>query len=473
LTGIPSFSSGAIVAGKLRVIRLIGEGGMGAVYEVEHTFTKHRRALKMLHGQMARSPELVARFLREASAAGRIGNPHIVETFDAGRLDAGEPYLVMELLSGRSLSSVIEEYGRLELGEAIEVIAQACEGIQAAHEAGIVHRDLKPENLFVEQRDGSFVKILDFGISKFASEHTLSDSLTVQGSLLGTPFYMPPEQVRGDKDVDHLADVYALGVVLYECIAGKKPFMANTLPHLSLLIHEGKYDPLRASRPEVSEELERVVGRAMAKDKSDRFASARELGDALRAVPLGSRVALDATVAAPSVAASFAQAAPARSAQVDRAPDTSAVETRASAPDVGRLGMTTHASAAVSRADQPATPASRGRLAGYVLGALAVAGGVWFFIQRGAALPTTSEPAPAAPPSVAPPPSAMPEVTPELTPIETAAMPSVAPSAAPSAHRPLPAARTSAAPVRTHPPPATSRTRAGEHGLGSDNPFGK
>src|SRR6187399_943672 len=143
------FIPGALVAGKFRVIRKIGSGGMGAVYEVLHEYTKHRRALKVLHPNFSRMPAIVTRFLREASAAGRIGNPHIVETFDAGTTDRGEPYLVMELLKGAPLSLRLEQRGRLAAEEVIEVFTQVCDGVQAAHDSGIVHRDLKPENIFL------------------------------------------------------------------------------------------------------------------------------------------------------------------------------------------------------------------------------------------------------------------------------------------------------------------------------------
>ena len=151
------FAPGQVLAGKLRIVRLLGAGGMGAVFEVEHELTRHRRALKLLHPQMAGIPSVVERFLREASAAGRIGNRHIVETFDAGRLDTGEPYIVMELLTGRTLADVLEQRGPLSIDAACEIVIQACDAVSAAHAAGIVHRDLKPENLFLCGPDASFV----------------------------------------------------------------------------------------------------------------------------------------------------------------------------------------------------------------------------------------------------------------------------------------------------------------------------
>jgi len=278
----PALQPGTMIAGKLRILRLLGAGGMGSVYEVEHQITKHRRALKLLHPQFAAYPHVIERFLREASAAGRIGNPHIIETFDAGQLESGEPYLVMELLEGQTLSDLMIKKGELSISEASELMRQACTGVQAAHDAGIVHRDLKPDNLFIVEKDGRpFVKILDFGVSKFDPGLTGGLGMTQEGATLGTPFYMPPEQIRGDKFIDSRADIYALGVILYECVGGNRPFNADTLAHLAVLIHEGKPVPITEHRPDLPARFAELVHRTMAKDKEQRPASARELGDAL------------------------------------------------------------------------------------------------------------------------------------------------------------------------------------------------
>jgi serine/threonine protein kinase len=266
--------------GKKFLLRaLLGAGGMGAVYEAEHLLTKRVGALKLLHLGAAERPELVQRFLREASAAGRIGSPHIVETIDAGELPSGEPYLFMELLSGSPVSALIERHERLTFVQAREIALQAAEGLQAAHDAGIVHRDVKPDNQFLVEGPGARLKLLDFGISKF-SEPT-DYRLTREGTPLGTPYYMSPEQVAGKRDVGPASDIYSLGVVLYECVTGRVPFDADTLPALSLKIFAGDYLPPSSVTGPGVPGLDAVIARAMARAPSERYASMTEFRRAL------------------------------------------------------------------------------------------------------------------------------------------------------------------------------------------------
>lgn len=274
---------GELVAGRLRIVRELGRGGMGAVYEVEHELTRHRRALKLLHPHMSALPQVVERFLREASAAGRIGNPHIVETFDAGRLDSGEPYIVMELLEGVCLSDYLAKHAPLNPDVACELLVQACDAIHAAHEVGIIHRDLKPENLHLSFSQGlSFVKVLDFGISKFDAELTGIKGVTLEGTPIGTPYYMCPEQFQGGA-VDRRSDVYALGVVLYECLTARRPFEPENLTHLIAMVLRGDYTPPSELQAGVPKALDGVVAKAMAVERDERYGTARELRHALEA----------------------------------------------------------------------------------------------------------------------------------------------------------------------------------------------
>jgi eukaryotic-like serine/threonine-protein kinase len=278
-----ALAPGTIVANRLRVVQRLGEGGMGCVYEVEHLVTKHHRALKVLRPELVHRASLRERFLREASAAGRIGNAHIVETYDAGELEAGEPYLLMELLDGRSLAAWLGAEGRLSPELARDVVVQACDGLEAAHRAGIIHRDVKADNLFIVGQK-PFVKLLDFGISKFDPEAYQAHTLTVEGTPMGTPYYMPPELVRGEAASTAQSDIYSLGVVFYECLTGKKPFMAASLPELSVRIHEGRYTPASELVPGLPKGVDAVIARALALEPERRYASARAFAEELEKI---------------------------------------------------------------------------------------------------------------------------------------------------------------------------------------------
>jgi serine/threonine-protein kinase len=457
---------GTLIAGKLRVLRLLGMGGMGAVYEVEHELTKHRRALKMLHAQFRAYPTVIARFLREASAAGRIGNPHIIETFDAGELESGEPYLVMEYLEGETLSDLIGRKGRLSVGELADLLSQACVGVQAAHDRGIVHRDLKPDNLFIITRDNKpFVKLLDFGVSKFDAELTGGMGMTKEGATLGTPFYMPPEQVRGEKDIDARADVYALGVILYECASGKRPFEADTLPHLALLIHEGKPQPLEELRPDLPQGFADLVRRAMASDRKLRFGSARELAEALSHF---GGVSLDATMEGQAPIMMRTGSA------------SSAVHSADS------LGPTMPGQAiSVAQEGKPAKSSKTGIIVAAAALVLVAGGGLAVRSMMHSPAPespsaATATTAPTAAPVVTP--AAVPTL---IAPVETTAPPASASAIASTSAAAKPPTRPTpptiaATPPAAHPPaatPATSppanknSTRADQKGLANDNPF--
>lgn len=281
---------GATLAGRYRVTARIGLGGMGAVYRGTHAVIGREVAIKVLHERYAERREVAARLMNEARLASAIRNEHIVDIFDFGETGDGRTFVVMELLAGESLAQLLRREGPLREERAVDIALQAADALGAAHARGIVHRDVKPENLFVARREGAeddeagrdFVKVLDFGISKAMRADDELGRLTQTGMVLGTPLYMSPEQARGDEDIDHRIDVYALGVILYECLTGEVPFRGSN--YLGILADVRTRDavPPRELRPELSPAVERVVLRAMAKERAQRYPSMAELATALR-----------------------------------------------------------------------------------------------------------------------------------------------------------------------------------------------
>jgi len=265
-------SRGTILAGKYRIERALGAGGMALVVEATHMTLGRRVAIKVLQGEAAVAPEVLSRFQREAQIAAQLPGEHIARVSDVGRLETGEPYLVMELLVGRDLDAELQVRGRLGVEEAVDLVLQACEGVAEAHGAGLVHRDLKPGNLFLtRRRDGTpVIKVLDFGISKAAPGGT-DQSLTKTTSTFGTPLYMSPEQVQSAKHVDHRSDQHALAAILYALLTGRPPFEADSLTALAVLIATEPPRPVRETRPEVPPELDAAIERALAKRPGDRY----------------------------------------------------------------------------------------------------------------------------------------------------------------------------------------------------------
>jgi serine/threonine-protein kinase len=222
---------GTVLAGRYRIEQLLGKGGMGAVYRAEHVHMRKAVAVKVLHKEMTAFPEIVARFEREAVAAGRIEHPHVVSASDFGQLDDGSFYLALEFIEGHSLAKLVDTQGKLEPERALRITRQIAEALQAAHGVGIVHRDLKPDNVMLIAKDGDpdFVKVLDFGIAKIKVEGAGDQpALTQIGTVFGTPEYMSPEQARGDT-VDARADLYTVGVILFEMLSGRSPFKDDDL----------------------------------------------------------------------------------------------------------------------------------------------------------------------------------------------------------------------------------------------------
>ncbi len=273
--------TGDILLGKYRVEHVVGRGGMGVVVAAQHLTLHERVAIKFLLPKCLDDEQLVQRFLREARAAVRIRSQHVARVTDVGTMENGAPYIVMEHLDGQNLAALLADGGRLAIPFAVEVVLQACEAVAEAHAHGIVHRDIKPSNLFLTHHaDGSpCVKVLDFGISKMSTPD--DHALTRTGGVLGSPLYMSPEQLRSSRDVDARADVYSMGVVLYELLTGRVPFMSEELPQLVYLIMNAAPTRPRAHRNELSEALENVLLTSIERDRDVRYASIADFAAAL------------------------------------------------------------------------------------------------------------------------------------------------------------------------------------------------
>ncbi|APR83892.1 serine/threonine protein kinase [Minicystis rosea] len=263
---------------------VIGEGGMGVVYEAEHLTIGRMVALKVLHPSKAQNQEAISRLRHEARVAGTLGHPNICAVYDLGLLDDGSPYLVMERLRGETLAQRLARVHRLSPAEMVDILLQVLSALAAAHQRGVIHRDLKPDNIFLSQRDGMRLvpKLLDFGISKSEDiEETVADP-TGQRLAAGTPFYMAPEQARGDRDLDWRVDLWSAGVVLYEGLTGQRPFVAKNYNALLVQILSMAHRPVRELDANLSSGLAQVVDKALSKRAEDRYQSALEFQSALR-----------------------------------------------------------------------------------------------------------------------------------------------------------------------------------------------
>jgi len=270
---------GDVLAGKYRVDKILGIGGMGMVVAATHLELDQRVALKFMLPNASESPETAARFLREARAAGRLNSDHVCRMVDLGRFDSGAPYIVMEYLQGESLAALLRRQGPLRVPDAVDFILQAIEGLAEAHAHGIVHRDLKPDNLFVHRRNdgGTVLKVLDFGISKI-SLHGVS---TRTGDIMGSPAYMAPEQMESTRSVDQRADVWSLGVVLHQLVTGRPPFHGDTLPLLCMHVVNDDPEPMSAVRGDLPDGFEDAVMRCLQKEPDHRYPDVGELARAL------------------------------------------------------------------------------------------------------------------------------------------------------------------------------------------------
>jgi serine/threonine-protein kinase len=274
---------GDLIADRYQIERFIGRGGMAEVFAGLNVRTGKRVALKWIRPALATTTEALARFRREAVAAGRIHHPNVVTVFDVVEHKSAT-WLVMELLEGETLSEILSRVDRMDPESAIALLIPAMRGVAAAHAHGVVHRDIKPDNIFIcRAEDGHRreAKVLDFGVSKLADESGDQVNITMTGSLVGTPTYMPPEQVRGTKTVDPRSDIYALGVVLYQMLAGRTPFQGKVYSALMIEIATTEPPMLRSLRPDLPVELEKIVHRAIARDIEQRYPDVTSLVHAL------------------------------------------------------------------------------------------------------------------------------------------------------------------------------------------------
>jgi len=275
---------GDVLAGKYRIERVLGQGGMGVVVAAHHLQLDEKVALKLLLPEALSNPEAVSRFAREARAAVKIKSEHVARVIDVGELPNGSPYMVMEYLEGSDLSVWLQQRGPLPTELAVDFVLQACEAIADAHVLGIVHRDLKPANLFCIQRsDGRLsIKVLDFGISKMTTPGALRHDMTRTTALMGSPYYMSPEQMQMAKNVDARSDLWSLGIILFELLAGRPPFDAEAVTELAIKVASAPAPLLRSLRPDAPAGLEQAIARCLEKERERRFQTVAELAIALR-----------------------------------------------------------------------------------------------------------------------------------------------------------------------------------------------
>jgi len=462
-------SIGDVFRGKYRLLRLLGDGGMGTVYEASHELLGTRVAIKVLHPDLARRTGLIDRFLQEARVAAQIKSPHVVQVTDVDRTETGMAYIVMELLEGEPLSATLDRQRKIPIATACDYAGQILEALEAAHALGVVHRDLKPENIFVTYSGGKAVlKLIDFGIAKLRSTVPGERSLTVAGVTMGTAEYMAPEQAYSADKVDARSDIYAVGVLLYEMISAQRPVSGEDARSIAAKVERGEVTALVHAAPEVPREIAGLVHRAMAARPELRFASAAEMRIALEAAASGKRVATAATplpqqgpsrhtMQGAPMAAAFTPAPQMQMPPMEAAPRTEralvAIPLMTPAPIVP---------SAVT--GSPTSPHERKRGMSWLLIVIPLllgAGAVAVLVVMNAG---GSSPAPPAAPSI-PPVTTLATTTPPSPPVATATATSTAPVAplTPSPYVPTPGttpSRTSDAGRAPHAP-----------GAPTDNPF--
>jgi serine/threonine-protein kinase len=296
MTDVPLVAPGTVVAGRFLIERTIGKGGTGVVYAARHLGLNKRIALKCLHAESQSDLDAIRRFVREAHATARLQSEHVTKVLDAEIIETSIAFIAMEYLDGRDLAQVIEQGGALPVGKSVEYLLQTCEAIAEAHARNIVHRDIKPSNLFLtHSADGTpCVKVLDFGFSKVGWSTVV---LTSRNRVLGSPYFMSPEQLRASHSVDWRSDIWSLGAVLYTLITGQCPFQGELLMDVCAAVLSGEVRQVRHLRPEVPAELEAIILRCLSLEASERYQNVRELAEALQtyapvsAAPHAQRVA--------------------------------------------------------------------------------------------------------------------------------------------------------------------------------------
>lgn len=423
---------GQILAGKFRIERVLGQGGMGIVVAATHLQLDERVALKFLLPEALLNPEAVERFAREARAAVKIKSEHVARVSDVGTLESGSPYMVMEYLHGEDLAAWVRRNGALAVPDAIEFLLQACEAIAEAHALGIVHRDLKPANLFVTRRvDGSpCIKVLDFGISKVTLPGAAPElGMTKTSTVMGSPLYMSPEQMSSSRNVDMRTDIWALGVILYESLTGRVPFEAETMPQLCGMILQDPPRPIQELRPDLPQGLQHAVLRCLEKNRDQRFNNVAELAYAL---------------------APFGQPAAQRSAE--RISRVLGAAGYPSSPPAAAVAASSRSGAGTSTNFGASNEAKKSRaplVAALCVLGLLLGGAMLFLTQRTPALESVAEPPSAVP--AAPPPSALlspPAVEPQA-PAPSASASAALPAASAPASAPSAVAKTKAKPKPT------------------------
>jgi serine/threonine-protein kinase len=290
-----ALAPGTLIGQKVRLLREIARGGMGSVWLAEHLTLRSDVAGKFMAPELADHREAIARFTREATVAAQIKSQHVIQIFDQGRTEVGQPYIVMELLDGEDLGRRIERVRALAPADVILIVRQVCKALNRAHARGIVHRDIKPENIFLVDAEGDlFVKLLDFGVAK-RNETPLRS--TGSGVTVGTPFYMSPEQVLSARDVDYRTDLWSVAVVAYHALTGQVPFMAETVGAICVAIDKAIFIPPSEARPELPPTLDAWFSRAFARDPAFRFTSAKELAATFERAALGLAESFDAVLA--------------------------------------------------------------------------------------------------------------------------------------------------------------------------------